>query len=176
LPGVRENGGQYTHAAAWVALAQLMRGRGDDAGALLRLLNPVHLTETAADIERYRVEPYVLAADVYAESPHIGRGGWTWYTGSASWFYRVVIESQLGLTLRGETLELTPCIPKAWPRFSMHYRFRTTTYHITVENPESVERGVRSCRLDGELVIGPIKLVDDGAPHTIVVVLGPATS
>ncbi len=176
VPGVRENGGQYTHAAAWLVLAQLMLGRGDEAGELLRLLNPVHHTDTADRVQCYRVEPYVIAADVYAVAPHVGRGGWTWYTGSASWYYRVVIESLLGLTVRGATLTVNPTIPSAWPRFVLRYRHGKTHYTITVENPDGVQRGVRSMTLDGASVAGPIALVDDGAPHALRVLLGAATA
>ena len=117
-PGIRENGGQYTHAALWSVLAFAMLGEGDKAAALFSLLNPINHARTRAEVHRYKVEPYVIAADVYAAKPHVGRGGWTWYTGSAGWMQRAGVESILGLRLRGDALELDPCIPKSWPGFT----------------------------------------------------------
>jgi cyclic beta-1,2-glucan synthetase len=173
-PGVRENGGQYTHAAVWVALAYALLGDGDRAAELLGLLNPVNHTATRAGVQRYKVEPYVVAADVYSVAPHTGRGGWTWYTGSASWMYRVVVESILGFHLRGDKLELNPCIPSTWSTFSMTYQYgQNTTYVVVVENPDGICRGVRSVELDGIRVEeNAIALTHDGARHTVRVVLG----
>src|SRR6185295_7499635 len=119
VPGVRENGGQYTHAAAWSVIAFAALGDGERAAELFALLNPINHARTRADVERYKVEPYVIAADVYAEPPHVGRGGWTWYTGSAGWMYRAGLESILGIRVRGARLEIDPCIPGAWSGFSV---------------------------------------------------------
>ena len=176
VPGVRENGGQYTHAALWVVLAHLMRGDGDEASALLDLINPINHSLTREAAEHYVVEPYVVAADVYAASPHTGRGGWTWYTGSASWFYRVALHWMLGLRVvadeTGRSLVIEPCIPKRWPGYSMTYRHGSATYRIRVENPRGVNGGVARMTLDGEPVEGvSIPLVDDGAEHDVVVTL-----
>ena len=174
-PGIRENGGQYTHAAAWSAIAFAALGEGDRSASLFSLLNPISHTSTRADLQRYKVEPYVVAADVYSISPHVGRGGWTWYTGAAGWLYRAGIEAILGFRLRGAVLLLAPCIPKAWPRVEMVYQYRSARYEIAIENPHGVCRGVAHAELDGEtLPEGPtrIALLDDGCAHTVRVVLG----
>ena len=173
VPGVRENGGQDTHAAIWVVMASAMLGDGDRAGELFGLLNPVNHTATRAGMHRYKVEPYVAAADVYAVPPHTGRGGWTWYTGSAGWMYRVAIESILGLTVAGDEIAIDPCVPRSWPGFAITYRHRSSTYEIEVENPDGVSRGVVAVELDGEPLAGDrVGLVDDGRTHTVRVVLG----
>ena len=122
LPGVRENGGQYTHAALWTVMAIAQLGNGDEAVELFHMLNPINHTRTPADVERYKVEPYVVAADVYTHPPHIGRGGWTWYTGSAAWMYRLGLESILGLRRRGEHLAVAPCVPATWDGFVVRWR------------------------------------------------------
>jgi len=175
LPGVRENGGQYTHAATWVVLAAAELGLGTRASELFKLLNPVHHAGTPADAERYHVEPYVIAADVYGRPPHVGRGGWTWYTGSAGWFYRVGLEAILGFRRSGRSLQINPCIPSAWPGYTIVYRFETSTYSIRVENPHGVERGVATVTLDGitraDLMI---PLEADGGTHEVVVRLAGA--
>ncbi len=173
VPGVRENGGQYTHAAAWVVLAHAMLGDGDRAGELFSLLNPVNHTSTRAGVSRYKVEPYVVAADVYAVAPHTGRGGWTWYTGSASWMYRVALESMLGFKKSGSRIRLDPCIPKWWTGYSLEYRFGASLYRVRVANPDEVCRGVARVDLDGvEIESGWIDLVDDGREHRVGIVLG----
>ncbi|PYM24720.1 MAG: hypothetical protein DMD78_08235, partial [Candidatus Rokuibacteriota bacterium] len=174
VPGVRENGGQYTHAAVWAAIAFASLGDGDRAGELFALLNPINHARTPAGVERYKVEPYVIAADVYAEPPHAGRGGWTWYTGSAGWMYRAGLESILGFRLRGGRLVIDPCIPRAWEGFSIAFRHRRTRYDIRVENPHSVSRGVVAVEVDGVFLGGQpaVALVDDGGSHRIRVVLG----
>jgi cyclic beta-1,2-glucan synthetase len=176
VPGVRENGGQYTHAAIWVALAHLLRGDGDEAMSLIDLINPVNHALDAEGLARYKVEPYVVAADVYAVAPHTGRGGWTWYTGSASWFYRVTVQHLLGLRLvAGDDkrhFTVDPCIPKTWPGFEMVYRDGETTYRITVENPRGVNRGVAWIELDGAVLDEPlVPLAVDGAEHRVKVML-----
>jgi cyclic beta-1,2-glucan synthetase len=178
LPGVRENGGQYTHAAIWSVLAFAALGDGDKAGELFALLNPINHASTRAGVYRYKVEPYVVAADIYAEPPHVGRGGWTWYTGSAGWMYRAGIEWILGFRVRGAMLHLDPCIPHAWPRFAIAFRYHSARYDIVVENPHGVARGVLSIALDGKPLPGgsaAIPLVDDSATHHVRVVLGTET-
>ena len=175
-PGIRENGGQYTHAAAWAAIAFAMQGDGDRAGELLTMLNPIHHAGDAAGMHRYKVEPYVACADVYSEPPHIGRGGWTWYTGSAGWLYRATVEWLLGFRVQGDALRLEPCIPRHWPRFEIAYRHGSTPYDIVVENPLGVCRGVLTMKLDGQVLAAKngrlVSLVDDGQAHRIEVVLG----
>lgn len=174
-PGVRENGGQYTHAAAWIVMALARLGSGDEAAELFHMINPMNHTRTGPDVERYRGEPYVLAGDVTAHPDHAGRAGWTWYTGSAGWMYRAGLESILGLRRHGATFELDPCIPTAWPGFSITWRFGRTRYEILVENPERRCRGIRSARLDGvEVDPRAIALVDDGGNHRVSVVMGGA--
>ena len=142
LPGVRENGGQYTHGAIWSVIAFAELGDGDRAGELFSILNPINHASTRAGVHRYKVEPYVMAADVYAEPPHVGRGGWTWYTGSAGWMYRVGLEGILGLQRRGAFFTLNPSIPSSWPTYSIEWRFGKARYTIVVENPERCCRGV----------------------------------
>jgi cyclic beta-1,2-glucan synthetase len=174
LPGVRENGGQYTHAAAWTVIAFAALGDGDKAAELFRMLNPIVLTGSRASVQRYKVEPYVVAGDVYAEPPHVGRGGWTWYSGSAGWLYRAGLESILGFRVRGQELCMDPCIPQTWSGYSINFRYHSSTYKITVQNPVGVCRGVASISLDGEALIGGgnIPLADDGAEHQVSVKLG----
>ncbi len=173
VPGIRENGAQYTHAALWTVLAMARLGAGDRAGALMRMLNPLARTRTPAEARRYAVEPYVIAGDVYAAPGHVGRGGWSWYTGAASWSYRVALEGILGFEKRGNRLRLDPCIPAAWPELTLDYRFGSSTYAIRVSNPSGVSRGVDSVALDGVAAGGEcVTLIDDGARHEIAVVLG----
>jgi cyclic beta-1,2-glucan synthetase len=174
-PGVRENGGQYTHAAIWTAWAFAMLGQGDRAGALFRLLNPIYQADSPKKVARYKVEPYVIAADIYSQPPHTGTGGWTWYTGSAGWMYRLGLEAILGLTRLGNVLKIDPCIPKDWPGFKVNYRFGATRYSINVENPQGVNRGIRRVVLDGKPVPGNlIPLAEDGRKHKVHVLMGPA--
>jgi cyclic beta-1,2-glucan synthetase len=174
-PGIRENGGQYTHAALWSLMAFAALGEGDKAAGLFSLLNPINHTRTRADVHRYKVEPYVVAADVYATPPHVGRGGWTWYTGSAGWMQRAGVESILGMRVHGASLNLDPCIPNAWPGFEMTLRYGSARYQIRVENPDGVGRGIASAQLD-ETVIAErplcLLLADDGATHHLRVRLG----
>ncbi len=174
-PGIRENGGQYTHAAAWSVLALAALGEGDKAAALFSLVNPINHTSTRADVQRYKVEPYAVAADVYSVFPHVGRGGWTWYTGSAGWLYRAGIEGILGFHLQRDFLLLDPCIPRAWPGFEIAFGYRSARYEISVENPQGVSRGVASAALDGNALpegAARVPLVDDGAVHKVRVLLG----
>ncbi|HWD29387.1 MAG TPA: glucoamylase family protein [Rhizomicrobium sp.] len=172
-PGVRENGGQYTHGAVWASIAQAMLGNGDRAHELIAMLNPISHADNPAAISKYKVEPYVVCADVYSVSPHVGRGGWTWYTGSAAWLYRAAVERLLGFRRDGDGLILDPCIPRGWHGFEIAYRFGKTRYEIAFENPLGVNRGVLALKLDGKSVAGNrIPLTDDGAGHKVQVVLG----
>lgn len=173
VPGVRENGGQYTHAAAWVVMAFAKMGDGDKAVELFDLLNPINHSRTHIEYSRYKVEPYVMAADVYSVPPHTGRGGWTWYTGSAGWIYRVGFEYILGFRKRGENLEIDPCIPGNWSGFKIKYSYYDTDYLIEVKNPERVNTGVIKVIVDGkELENKKIQLVNDKEEHNIEVYMG----
>jgi cyclic beta-1,2-glucan synthetase len=174
-PGIRENGGQYTHAALWSVMAYARLGLGTQAAELLALLNPINRAATRADVLRYKVEPYVVAADVYSVPPHVGRGGWTWYTGSAGWMYRAGLESLLGFRLEGATLVLAPCLPEHWPKAEILFRHRASRYEILIENPQGVCRGIVLAELDGvRLACGSvtIPLVDDGGIHRVRLLLG----
>ena len=143
---MRENGAQYTHASLWAVLATAMQGNGDRAFELFQMLNPLTRAANAADMQRYKVEPYVIAADVYTASLHLGRGGWTWYTGSASWMYRVGLEQLLGFTKSGNTLMIHPRVPAEWPGYSLAYRFGSTEYEISVVDPAGIQGRARACR------------------------------
>jgi len=177
VPGVRENGGQYTHAALWTVMAIAHLGSGDEAVELFHMLNPINHTRTSADVERYQVEPYVVAADVYTHPAHIGRGGWTWYTGSAAWMYRLGLESILGLRRRGRTFAVAPCIPGSWNGFVVRWRHGRSLYEITIENPGRRNRGVAEAVLDGVRANArAIPLVDDGVVHRLRVVMGEPAS
>jgi cyclic beta-1,2-glucan synthetase len=174
-PGIRENGGQYTHAALWSAIAFAMLGDGDKAAELLSMCNPIKRSMTLAASRRYKVEPYVVAADIYGISPHVGRGGWTWYTGSAAWMYRTALEWVLGFRLQGHELLLDPCVPKAWTHFEIVFRFHSARYEISVENPDGISRGVSRADIDGLVLMQrPLRvpLVDDGVTHRLTVTLG----
>jgi len=177
-PGIRENGGQYTHAAIWTVWAFARLGQGDRAEELFRLISPIYHSDTPEKMARYRVEPYVVAADVYSVPPHVGRGGWTWYTGSAGWLYRLGLEAILGLRRVGtdgehrEALRVDPCIPERWPGYELTYRYGETVYRISVENPDGVNQGVKLVTLDGEILSGvEIPLVDDGQEHVVRVLM-----
>ncbi len=171
-PGVRENGGQYTHGSSWLALAWARMGDGDKAADLLRMLSPTVHTSTEEKSALYKVEPYVVVADIYNLQGQVGRGGWTWYTGSAGWIYRIWLEEILGFTLRDQTLSFNCVIPKEWEGFKLRYRYKTSYYEITVKNPERISRGHSHVTLDGVLLPSPaIELRDDGLQHTVEVVL-----
>ncbi|MHB1359659.1 MAG: GH36-type glycosyl hydrolase domain-containing protein [Rhodocyclaceae bacterium] len=173
VPGVRENGGQYTHSAVWAAMAFAALGERAQAWELLTMINPVNHALSAEDIATYKVEPYVAAADVYAVAPHIGRGGWSWYTGSAGWMYRLVLESLLGLRLVGSKLHFAPCLPADWQAFKIHYRYRETVYHIAVLQTRAgaaAACGVASVTLDGvEQSDRTVSLADDHREHSVEV-------
>jgi cyclic beta-1,2-glucan synthetase len=172
VPGVRENGGQYTHAAIWAVMAFARLGDSRRAWELLAMINPVNHGKTPAGMATYKVEPYVAAADVYALAPHIGRGGWTWYTGSAGWMYRLIVESLLGLRLEVDKLYFTPCLPAEWKSFKLHYRYRETVYHIVVLQTRSTgdETGEMRVTVDGiEQHDQAVRLVDDRQEHSVEV-------
>jgi len=172
-PGIRENGGQYTHAALWAVWAFAQLGQGNLSGELFGLLNPISHGDTPEKIEKYRVEPYVVAADVYSVAPHNGRGGWTWYTGSASWMYRLGIEQLLGLKRKGNRLEFAPCIPADWTGYTITYRNGETVYTIHIHNPHGVNGGIVQMMLDGNLIPqNYILLQNDGLPHEVHIELG----
>lgn len=171
VPGVRENGGQYTHGAIWAAMAFAALGERERAWELLTLINPVNHASSAPGVATYKVEPYVVAADVYAVSPHIGRGGWSWYTGSAGWMYRLIVESLLGLRLAADTLHIAPCLPPNWQGFKLHYRYRETVYHVAVTQEvvsDAAQGAAMHMTVDGvERPDQTIQLVDDRQDHAV---------
>ena len=172
-PGIRENGGQYTHAALWAVWAYAQMGEGTRAQSLFSLLNPVLHSDTQEKADHYKVEPYVVVADVYSVPPHVGRGGWSWYTGSGAWMYRLGIEAILGIQREGEALRIEPRIPADWNGYAVRYRFGDTFYEIQVENPEHVQQGVSEIVLDGRsLSEGLVPLEDGGGTHDVRVVMG----
>jgi len=180
VPGIRENGGQYTHGAMWIVQAVAELGWRDRAARLLAMLSPVHHTASAERLAVYQVEPYVIAADVYGAAPHVGRGGWTWYTGSAGWMYRVALESVLGIRIDdGTTLRVRPCVPDDWARFSARVRLAdgATVYEITVRNPTGCAAAVTEVQVDGRPAVlerdaARVPLQQDGAIHRVDVTLG----
>jgi cyclic beta-1,2-glucan glucanotransferase len=175
LPGIRENGGQYTHAALWAVIALARLGLGDEAMELFHMINPINHMRTPEAVERYQVEPYAVAADVYAHPMHVGRGGWTWYTGSSGWMYQAAIEALLGVRRYGSTFSIDPSIPAMWQTYSLEWRVNRTRYHIVVSNPEHRCRGIASATLDGVSVnANAVPIEDDGRMHEVAIVLGQA--
>jgi cellobiose phosphorylase len=173
IPGVRENGGQYTHGAIWTVMAFALLGENERAWELFALLNPIHHGGTARQIDTYKVEPYVVAADVYAVAPHTGRGGWTWYTGSAGWMYRLLVETLLGVNLEGEHLRLAPRLPAGWPAYKIHYRYRQTVYHITITRHAGGATETDRLILDGQEIAGAsFPLRDDRQEHAVEMTVG----
>ena len=173
VPGVRENGGQYTHAAIWAAMAFAKMGNADLAWELFRLINPVNHSLTPAETELYKVEPYVVTADVYAVSPHTGRGGWSWYTGSSGWMYRLILESLLGIRLENGRLAFAPCLPSDWTSVDILYRYKETPYHIIIEQPPGTKK--IEVLLDNAVQSGNwIPLEDDRKEHRVHVKTGMA--
>jgi cyclic beta-1,2-glucan synthetase len=169
LPGVRENGAQYTHAALWAIMATAIKGDGDRAFELYQMINPLEHARTPGAVAKYKVEPYVIAADVYTAKGNVGRGGWTWYTGSASWMYRIGLESILGFTKRGDALTIKPRVPAAWPEFAITYRYGSSVYEIVVRNPADVGKREAIVEVDGRDTGDAIPLIDDGAAHNVEV-------
>ncbi|HEY4123128.1 MAG TPA: glucoamylase family protein [Rhizomicrobium sp.] len=173
--GMRENGGQYTHGVLWAVAAFAELGMGNRAGELFNMLNPINHARSRTAAQRYRVEPYVSTGDVYSVTPHVGRGGWTWYSGSAGWMYRVGIEWILGLRLKGDTLAIDPSIPSHWPRFEATLRHKGATYEVTVENPHGLSKGIAELYLDGAPIAGPhVSLPGGSGTHKIRAVMGEA--
>ncbi|TXT18029.1 MAG: cellobiose phosphorylase [Erysipelotrichaceae bacterium] len=173
LPGVRENGGQYTHAAAWAIIAFAQMGQGNKALENYDLINPINHTGNFRDYSRYKVEPYVMAADVYSVYPHNGKGGWTWYTGSSGWMIRAGLENILGFRKNGLSLFIDPCIPTYWDSYMMTYKHKSATYIVKVENPAGLNKGVRKIFVDGKLIAGhQIQLSDDGKTHEVSIIMG----
>ena len=172
IPGVRENGGQYTHGAIWSIIANAMLKNGDRAGEYFRILNPIEHTRTKENTLRYKVEPYVMAADVYASPNMMGRGGWTWYTGSSSWFLIAGLQSILGLTKQGNVLKIHPCIPHEWEFYEVEYLYKETTYEIKVKNPHQKMSGITTISLDNTFIAtAEIELKNDKRKHTIEIVM-----
>ena len=136
LPGIRENGGQYTHAALWVVIALARLGMGDEAMELFHMINPINHMRSAEGVERYKADPYAVAADVYAHPMHVGRGGWTWYTGSAGWMYQAAVQALLGLRRSGAHISINPCIPAVWPEYSLEWKIGRSRYRFVVSNPD----------------------------------------
>ncbi len=169
VPGVRENGGQYTHAAVWMIMAFAKLRNKERVWELLQMINPINHGATPEKMATYKVEPYVLAADIYSQAPHIARGGWTWYTGSAGWLYRLITESFLGLQREGNKLTVAPCIPKDWPSFKANYRYKNTMYHIEVKQvnpPEKMSTTVDGIQQEENIVT----LLDDGTEHQVLAI------
>jgi cyclic beta-1,2-glucan synthetase len=173
FPGIRENGGQYTHAAIWTAWAFAQLGEGKQAGELFDMLNPIFHSDSEEKAAEYRVEPYVISADIYSKPPHLHRGGWTWYTGSAAWMYRLGLTGLLGFKKTGNTLRIDPVIPPTWDGFEINYQFWATSYHIKVYNPRHLAHNVEYVKLDGKMLDDQtIPLVDDGQEHKVEVIMG----
>ncbi|MDB5739700.1 MAG: phosphorylase, partial [Alphaproteobacteria bacterium] len=175
--GIRENGGQYTHGVIWTIAAFAMLGNGDRAAELFSMLNPINHARSRTAANRYRVEPYVACGDVYSMAPNVGRGGWTWYSGSAAWMYRVAIEYMLGIRLQGDMLRVEPVIPRGWPQFEATVRHGEAVYEILVENPDRCCSGIASLTLDGvALPAGPIPMTRDAGTHKVKIILGEKVS
>ena len=171
LPGVRENGGQYTHASCWVIIAQSMLGFGDKALELYRMINPIEHSRTKDACNKYKVEPYVISADIYGAGNLAGRGGWTWYTGSSSWYYNAGIEYILGLKIENGNLKIEPCIPKEWKEYTIRYKWKESIYNIKIKNPEQKNTGVERIILNGEEVENNIKLDGGNRVYNIEVIM-----
>lgn len=172
LPGVRENGGQYTHGAIWAIIAWAILGFGDKATEYFKIINPIEHTRTKEAVNRYKVEPYVIAADVYGVGNLIGRGGWTWYTGSSSWMYKAGIEYILGLKIQNETLSIKPAIPSDWKEYSIRYEYKSSVYNIKIKNPNGKNTGVEKFIVNGiEIEERQVKLIDNGKINEIEVIM-----
>jgi len=165
---VRENGGQYTHAATWVVYAFSQLGNGEQAWELFNMINPINHARTDTEVMKYKVEPYVIAADVYAVHPNEGRGGWTWYTGAAGWMYRIGIEHILGIKKQGNYLIIEPCIPQKLGEYSVRYLYGDSIYNILIKNQGQQNAFVKQMKIDGKIVdTNKVELIDDGRTHSI---------
>ena len=172
LPGVRENGGQYTHASCWVVIAEAMLGFGEKAFELYKMINPIEHARTKEMAQKYKVEPYVIPADIYGAGNLVGRGGWTWYTGSSCWYYKAGVEYILGIKIEKGILKINPCIPKDWKTFSVRYKWKNTLYNILVENPNGNEIGVKKIVIDGiEQMSNEIRLQENAGVINVEVFL-----
>jgi len=171
LKGLRENGGQYTHAGAWMIKAFAIMGEGNKAYDLYRMINPIYHSENRAEANIYAVEPYVVAGDVYANADNLGRGGWSWYTGAAAWLYVIALENILGFNLEGDVLKLNPCLPADW-EVSFLFIYKNTPYTVIIKNPDRRQTGVKTIILDGEVQKDEIHLADDGKEHKVQVIMG----
>jgi len=172
LPGVRENGGQYTHAAIWAIIAFAKLGFGDKAVGYYRMINPIEHSRTEEMSRKYKVEPYVIPADIYSAEGMTGRGGWTWYTGSSSWFYKAGLENILGLNIKNNILKIEPCIPKEWKEYSIRYRYKTSVYNIKVKNLEGKNTGISKFIFNGkEIEEKQINLEDNGMTNEIEIIM-----
>lgn len=168
LPGVRENGGQYTHGAIWSIIAEAMLGFGDTALELFKMINPIEHSLTKESAKKYKVEPYSIPADVYGQKNLAGRGGWTWYTGSSSWYYKAGIEYILGLKIEKGILTINPCIPSAWKEYSIHYKYKNSIYNIKVKNENSKNTGIEEFKLNGQIIEEKrIKIIDNNKINEI---------
>jgi cyclic beta-1,2-glucan synthetase len=171
-PGVRENGGHYTHAASWLAAAFAELQNGNRAFEIFQYLNPIHHSSSREESTLYRVEPFAVSADIYSNPAPAGMGGWSWYTGSAAWTYRVGIEWILGFRLRGDSFTLQPCIPKTWKNFRITFRHRSGTYHIQAQNPNGKSTGITILEMDGMRLSGnQIPLTSSGEEHFVKLIL-----
>ena len=172
LPGTRENGGQYTHAAIWTIIAETMLGFGDKAVELFRMINPIEHSKTKEEATKYKVEPYVVSADIYGKANLAGRGGWSWYTGSSSWMYEAGIHYILGLNIENGYLSMNPCIPKDWKEYKIHYEYKNTIYNIYVKNPSSKNTGVEQMILNGEIIKDKkVKLIENDGINEIKIIM-----
>lgn len=170
LPGIRENGGQYTHAAVWVAIAEAVLGFGDKAVEFLKIINPISHTITKEDCKNFKLEPYSLPADVYSAGGLEGRGGWNWYTGASGWYIKAVIEYVIGFKIKNNCITIEPSIPQNWKEFNINYKYKTSTYIIKIKNPDEKSKGVSKFILDGTQIIEKrAKLQNDGKIHIIEV-------
>lgn len=170
-PGVRENGGQYTHAALWTVMAIAAQGDGNQAHALFNMLNPIEHARTKEEANRYKLEPYVIAADIYSVAPHTGRGGWSWYTGSAGWMQRTGIESLLGIRIQGDMLLINPCIPQDWSEFEVTLQWRSSQYHCIIRNLNRISYSTSPTLTVDNILVGKtdrFQLQDDGESHTVI--------
>ena len=170
--GIRENGGQYTHSVAWYIMALIKVGYIDRAYQYYEMINPINRSMTKEDVKQYRIEPYVIAADIYSNFKYPARGGWSWYTGSSGWFYTAGIEYILGLNIKDNKLSIKPCIPKDWKEYKIRYKNNSSVYHIIVRNPDEKNTGVRKMYCNGQEIFDKeVELKDDGEIYNIEIIM-----